>query len=424
MTWLVPRHALTAEQIRAVELPPTEHRLVLGGPGSGKTQVLVHRASHMRDHYRVPASKLHLFVFNNVLKEYIRSALDLLDISESSVSTLDSWCLDYHRTHVGPVPLTASLRKRYGKATPQPDFTAVRDGVAAHVAAAGQKLYDVILVDEGQDLDERSFSLLRTMAQHVTVFLDRKQRIYDQGADERVILKQLGLKKRNLALLEALRCSPYIIAVASALVEDPEEGDELERQTRVAPTERETPLVYLSADFEDEKRRLIEVIQARQRQGDRIAILLPQRRQVMGFARSLAEHGLVVEPQDRVDFRTDAPKLLTYHSAKGLTFDSVLMPRLVPGSFPNQTCAAVERLLFVGVSRATRWAYFSTDAHRPFAPVNRILALAQSGQVQVQGTRPQQGLLDSTDDAEPPNNVLPLFSPAHSPGNSEPLDIL
>ena len=42
--WLVPRSDLTPEQLRAIELPPTEHRVVIGGPGSGKTQMLLHRA--------------------------------------------------------------------------------------------------------------------------------------------------------------------------------------------------------------------------------------------------------------------------------------------------------------------------------------------------------------------------------------------
>jgi superfamily I DNA/RNA helicase len=425
MSWLVPRYELTAEQIRAVELAPTEHRLVVGGPGSGKTQVLVHRAAHLRDHYHVPLSKMHLFVFNNVLKDYIRTALELLDIPEGSVTTLDGWCLEYHRRHIGQEPLRPGSGKRFWKSATQPDFPAVRAAVAAHATAGRRKLYDVVLVDEAQDLDETSFTLLRAISHHVTIFMDRKQQIYERGADERAVLKQLGLRKRNLALLEALRCSPYIVAIAAALVEDPEEGREMERQTRTVTLERETPLVYLSNDFEDEKRRLIELIQIRQRRGDSIGILLHQRRQVAGFAKGLAEAGLVVESQDRINFASDAPKLLTYHSAKGLTFDSILMPRLVPGSFHGLSCREVERLLFVGTSRAVKWAYFSTDAHRLFMPLARVIALADEGKVTVQGIRPQRNLLD--DDSTP--SETPSRGPFRPPTTSvvpsdDVLDIL
>ena len=295
--------------------------------------------------------------------------MSLLDIPESSVSTFDSWCRDYHRRHIGPEPTREATSNRFRRKGKEPDFPAIRKAVAEKVARTRPPaLYDVVLVDEGQDLDEHVFALLCAISKHVTVCIDRKQQIYEAGADERSILRQLGLRKRNLALLEALRCSPYVVAVAAALVEDPEEGRDLKAQTRTSVIERETPLVYLAKDFDDERRRLIELIQIRQRRGDRVAILLPMRKQVAGFAKGLAEAGLTVESQDDADFASDAPKLFTYHSAKGLTFDTVLMPRLVPGSFPKMSRERVERLLFVGVSRAVKWAvlqYRRKPAVRP-----------------------------------------------------------
>ncbi len=392
MSWLIPRDQLTAEQIRAVELPPTEHRLIIGGPGSGKTQVLLHRCASLRDRFRITPARFHIFVFTNVLKRYIRSALSLLDIPESSVSTIDSWCRDYHRRHLGPERTRPATSQRFGRTDNEPDFPAIRRAVADHVKAIRPPaLYDFVLVDEGQDLDEHVFGLLCGISKHVTVCIDQKQQIYDGGADERALLRQLGLRKRNLALLDALRCSPYVAAVASALVEDPEEGRDLRAQTKTPVVERETPLVYFARDFKDERRRLIELVQIRQRRGDRVAILMPMRRQVFGFTTALAEAGLTVETQEGADFGSDAPKLLTYHSAKGLTFDAVLMPRLVPGSFPTMSRDRIERLLFVGVSRATKWAYFSTEENQQFAPLDKILALAKSQQVTVQGARRQRG---------------------------------
>jgi superfamily I DNA/RNA helicase len=402
MSWLIPRDQLTAEQIRAVELPPSEHRLIMGGPGSGKTQVLLHRAAFLRDRGRVTPDRFHIFVFTNTLKTYIRSALKLLDISESSVSTVDSWCRDYHRRHIGPEPTRQATRNRFRRQGKEPDFPAIRKAVVEFVTRnRPPALFEFVLVDEGQDLDEHVFALLCAISKHVTVCIDRKQQIYEAGADERAILRQLRLRKRNLALLEALRCSPYVVAVAAALVEDPEEGRDLRAQTKTSGMERETPLVYFAKDFEDERRRLIELIQIRQRRGDRVAILLPLRRQVAGFAKGLAEAGLTVESQDDANFTSDAPKLLTYHSAKGLTFDTVLMPRLVPRSFPKMSREQVERLLFVGVSRAVKWAYFSTDENQQFTPLEKILALAESKQITVQGTPRQRGLMDDVTSARP-----------------------
>lgn len=420
MSWLIPRDQLTVEQIRAVELPPTEHRLIMGGPGSGKTQVLLHRAAFLRDRGRTSPDRFHIFVFTNTLKTYIRSALNLLDIAESSVSTVDSWCLDYYRRHIGPEPTVASTTNRFRRKGKVPDFQKIRKAVVERITRTRPPaLYDFVLVDEGQDLDEHVFALFCEISKHVTVCIDRKQQIYEAGADERAILRQLGLRKRNLALLDALRCSPYVVAVAAALVEDPEEGREFMAQTRTSVVERETPLVYLARDFDDERRRLIEVIQIRQRRGDRLAILLPLRRQVAGFAKGLADAGLTVESQDEVDFSSDAPKLLTYHSAKGLTFDAVLMPRLVPQSFPNMSRDRIERLLFVGVSRAVKWAYFSTNGTQKFAALGKVLALSESGLVTIQGTRVQGDFFD-----EPSSQPTDAGCKIGGGPAEDPLDIL
>ena len=62
----------------------------------------------------------------------------------------------------------------------------------------------------------------------------------------------------------------------------------------------------------------------------------------------------------RADFDNLTPKIASYHSAKGLTFDCVLLPRLCESAFRKFRGEARRRLLFVGVARATQWVYLST----------------------------------------------------------------
>lgn len=100
-TWLIPEYDLTPEQTRAVELDPKEHRLIVGGPGSGKTQVLLHRARYLRDSYHIHPDKFRIFVFTKVLKEYIKSSLDLLNLSDECVTNFDAWCREYYQAHIG-----------------------------------------------------------------------------------------------------------------------------------------------------------------------------------------------------------------------------------------------------------------------------------------------------------------------------------
>jgi superfamily I DNA/RNA helicase len=188
-TWLVSRNELTPEQSRAIELSPHEHRVILGSPGSGKTQILLHRARYLCDTFHVAGDRFHIFVFTNPLKNYIGSALQLLNLPSNCVTTLDHWCSEFYKGHIGrTLP--------WNRAGKVPDFAAIRHAVLSklrevaksHGNSPKQALFEFVLVDEGQDLDEEAFELLRTVSKHVTVCMDHKQQIYDQGSNEQQIL--------------------------------------------------------------------------------------------------------------------------------------------------------------------------------------------------------------------------------------------
>ena len=76
--------------------------------------------------------------------------------------------------------------------------------------------------------------VLHTVARHVTVAADRKQQLYDHGASEEEIAHRLGLARRNVSLLGAFRCSPYIVPLGAALITDPAEAKVFREQTLTA----------------------------------------------------------------------------------------------------------------------------------------------------------------------------------------------
>src|SRR3989304_6794830 len=100
-TWLIPRQELSLEQLRAIELDIREHRVIFGAPGSGKTQILLHRARYLCDRWNIKTARFHIFVFTNVLKDYIQSALDLLELPKGCISTLDYWCFNFYKSNIG-----------------------------------------------------------------------------------------------------------------------------------------------------------------------------------------------------------------------------------------------------------------------------------------------------------------------------------
>jgi hypothetical protein len=110
-------------------------------------------------------------------------------------------------------------------------------------------------------------------------------------------------------------------------------------------------------------------------------------------AKGLSEAGLEVEVPAQtgrrqelptLNFASERPKLMPYPSAKGLTFDTVIMPRLVPKSFGSTPFERIEKLLFVGITRATRWVYFSTVGEGQLTVFNCLRAVADQGHLHIQ----------------------------------------
>ena len=89
--------------------------------------------------------------------------------------------------------------------------------------------------------------------------------------------------------------------------------------------------------------------------------------------------------KNQFDFNNNTPKIATYYSAKGLTFDSVLLPRLTESSFSwIRNDAIRKRLLFVGIARATQWAYLSTVTEKESSEFDILKKAERNGDLVIQ----------------------------------------
>lgn len=362
-TWLLPPGDLTPDQTRAVEMKPDQNRVVFGIAGSGKTQVLIHRAGYLAKTYKVSSEKYRVFVFTNVIKQYIKSGIQFLGLPDETVSTFDHWCrLIYEKEISKSLPWA-------GKTI---DFEKIRLSVLDRLKTrpALQKTLDFILVDEGQDLSPQAFEIISLAARHVTVFADRMQQIFEEGAGEEQILARMGLRKENATLLGAYRNSPYVAQLAAYFITDEVRRRQYLSQIGTQQLTKERPLCFIARNHDEEMDRMAEVIRQRQLMNERVGIVVPKNKQVHGFATAMQERGIDIEkavppkrpgmPAD-FDFGNNLPKIATYHSAKGLTFDSVLLPKITASAFDNIHDSGLrQRMLFVGVARATQWVYLST----------------------------------------------------------------
>ena len=190
---------------------------------------------------------------------------------------------------------------------------------------------DYIIVDEIQDFEEAEIDEFKNAARRAFFFWgDSAQSIYSGLKDTQDILTIASAAKIEPEKLHFNHRLPKKIArFAALLISD----EDLEQRCRKEGSE--LPRILRYANFEQQLEAAMEQIKNRHITDS--AIMFPTNQQVQQAYTYLRNKGYSVEAkyEDREDFRnsrmdldfeSDNPKLITYHSAKGLQFEAVFLP--------------------------------------------------------------------------------------------------
>lgn len=145
------------------------YRMIRGVAGSGKTLVLTYRARYISDHF--PSSRILLLCFNRVLSLALKN--EVASTANITVKTVDRLAFDLLR------------RQKRWLARPQNDEEWRQRNLDAKRAADGlsdSDKYDLVLVDEAQDLEtshlDLAYAMLKSDKDHFVMALDSAQNIY------------------------------------------------------------------------------------------------------------------------------------------------------------------------------------------------------------------------------------------------------
>lgn len=354
MLWLIPDGDLTPEQQDAIMAPCDSDLLITGGPGAGKTLILLYRLRFLLEKY--PDKKFIFLVYTKSLKYFMQSSFENLGISfDMLIFTFDKWCIDFYEKEI---------KEKIPRKDDAPNFEEIRKKVHEHLKNKKNKeqLYDFAFIDEAQDFSSRDLETFKLLAKHRTIALDIKQQLYskEQFTNDQVTNK--GAYKKFL--LKDFRCTNFVTKLASYFI-----GDEKERNNFVSQQSNCTlgkkPTVYFAPSHEQEQEFIAQQIKTPLTEGKSIAILLPNHRLIHGYQEAFKKLGLEVSllakrKDPPIDFNDGSPKILTYHQAKGLTFDIVFMPRLDLKAFRSNNKDEILVELFVGCSRAVEWVCLSS----------------------------------------------------------------
>jgi len=365
MKWMVPFSQLGEDQRRVLNSctsASSSNHWIKGFAGSGKTVLLVHLLDRLEEEH--PGSSVCIVVYTHALKDLVKTGID----SKRS----DIPVLTYH----------AFLE--------DPDH------------------YDFILMDEVQDLASEVVKDVSNYADTLIVAGDHDQSIYLNSLSESALRGAIRPKTHQLRIV--YRLSRNLVNLAKAILP----GSKIESAT-LSKTAN-VKIVEARADsYEEEFSWLYETAIEFAHPESPSAILFTTRKAVLHFLHSVFEkNGSEVDGWPKGDYgKIDYDEvngmltklgvpfrylgssfgdlyesdddvivyLMTYHSAKGLDFQTVFLPNLNHNTvFWRNNEDLNRRIFFVGATRSRRnlfLSYHSSRAH-PFVKsipgrvVNRV----------------------------------------------------
>ena len=352
MRWMVPERRLDESQLSILRACGTyrgNNDWIQGFAGSGKTVLLVHLVERILAQH--PEASLCIATYTHALKDLIGTGFE--DQSRSQVPVLT-----YHQL------LNDSRR------------------------------YDIILLDEVQDIPPTDLVRISKLAGRLVVAGDPDQSIYERGSRPEDVQRVLEPRAHPLAVIHRLtqRLKDIVRTILPhSQIERAPTGRMQDVQVTLARAEtanQETAWVW------DHCKRYSQ-------QGDPVVVLLPTHKRIQQFIREICAFegknapefplrqgntkGVDYEPANEFLKKESIPLrylgnnfgrllesdhrplsyVMTYHSAKGLDFDTVIIPELNENTWFWKDEDIARRLFFVACSRSRRNLFMSYSTGRP-----------------------------------------------------------
>jgi superfamily I DNA/RNA helicase len=166
-TWWRSPEQLDPDQQNIISLPLEGSHLVTGPPGSGKTNLLLLRATFLT---RAGFPNIALITYNRMLKEFLITGADNYPFEAERIQTFRSWAASLLKSSGVSVDTDCSYEKM---------MTNIKAGLDEISSQYHDDLVlDCILIDEVQDYSIDEIDLFRSFSKEIFAVGDNNQRIY------------------------------------------------------------------------------------------------------------------------------------------------------------------------------------------------------------------------------------------------------
>ncbi len=241
---------------------------------------------------------------------------------------------------------------------------------------------DYVIVDEIQDFSKEEIQeFIDATRKNFFFFGDTAQSIYEGLKDTIPVnginrLFSADKEPKNFSLYRNYRLPVPAARVAQYVGIDLDAFDERTYKSK----ETAIPRFISYNDLNSQIKAISSIIQ-RGNLTD-VGILLPHNENVREVSSLLNDYGVNHEAKyedkedwrngvNNLDFSTSNPKVMTYHSAKGLQFEAVFLPDICPLSDEEERRVSEQKALYVAMTRTYRYLYIMYSGVLP-EPLNQV----------------------------------------------------
>ena len=325
--WMILESELDSDQIKVLMATLNKSCIVSGCAGSGKSVLALIKAQRIQ---RELGEDYQIIVFTRALCRYMNAGRQSLGLKQQ---------FTYHH----------DWKKRKGR--PSSNY---------------------VIVDEIQDFSEEEIrEFIGATHSNFFFFGDTAQSIYDgikttlPVEDIRMVIQEARGAK-SFSLYRNYRLPKPVARVVQSVGVD---LDAYEEATYKSP---ETAIPrFINYNDEDAQISAIHRV-IRDRELEDVAILLPRNDDVVRVYNKLTKLGLNCEKKAGMamdlNFTTTNPKIMTYHSAKGLQFEAVFLPFVE--RYPAADTVSDRKKLYVAMTRTYRYLYVMYSGSLPAPLLN------------------------------------------------------
>lgn len=354
--WMVSESQLDDDQLRVLFATNDKSCIVSGCAGSGKSVLALIKAQRIQ---KEKGNNYRIIVYTKALCNYMNAGRESLGlVNEFSYHEEWKWRKSL-KTYANGASYMVYDKDENGKKIP-------------YMPSA-----DYIIVDEIQDFtQEEILEFINATKKNFFFFGDTAQSIY-QGLKNTIPVSAIsrllpfGQEPKSFPLYRNYRLPIPVAKVAQVVGVDLEPYDENVYRS----PEKEMPRFIAYSSLEDQLRAIKRIIET-QNLTD-VAILLPHNTEAKQVSVLLNRLGLNHEAKyedkddwrsrkENLNFSTTNPKLMTYHSAKGLQFEAVFMPNIVPLDDDPEKRISEQKAIYVAMTRTYRYLYVMYTGSLPY----------------------------------------------------------